>query len=246
MKLYYADGNQQVGPITGNEFEARLKAKKIKAKTLIWCSGMPDWQEYKAVKKQITALIASEADEEASRSEGSVCSECGRTFFPEEMIRYGDSWVCAACKPAFVQKLKEGVPLEGVMEYAGFWVRFAAKFVDGFILGILNTALSSVGAFLIPESSAGVIILSVIQIVVGAVYTAWFLGRYGATPGKMACKIKVVKADRGKISYARGLGRHFAEWLSAIILMIGYIIAAFDEEKRTLHDRICNTRVIRK
>jgi hypothetical protein len=26
--------------------------------------------------------------------------------------------------------------------------------------------------------------------------------------------------------------------------MIGYIMAAFDDQKRALHDRICNTRVI--
>jgi uncharacterized RDD family membrane protein YckC len=33
-------------------------------------------------------------------------------------------------------------------------------------------------------------------------------------------------------------------WISAFILMIGYIMAAFDSEKRALHDRICETRVI--
>jgi hypothetical protein len=27
---------------------------------------------------------------------------------------------------------------------------------------------------------------------------------------------------------------------------VGYIIAAFDREKRTMHDRICKTRVVRK
>lgn len=26
------------------------------------------------------------------------------------MIRLGDSWVCATCKPLFVQRLKEGIP----------------------------------------------------------------------------------------------------------------------------------------
>jgi uncharacterized RDD family membrane protein YckC len=33
--------------------------------------------------------------------------------------------------------------------------------------------------------------------------------------------------------------------LSAIILMIGYIMAGFDEQKRALHDILCDTRVIR-
>ena len=30
-----------------------------------------------------------------------------------------------------------------------------------------------------------------------------------------------------------------------LILGIGYIMAGFDEQKRTLHDRICDTRVIK-
>ena len=83
------------------------------------------------------------------------------------------------------------------------------------------------------------------SIVFPAAYTTWLLGKYGATVGKMACKIRVVKADGSPIQYMRALGRFFAEWLSGMILLIGYIMAAFDSEKRTLHDRICNTRVIR-
>jgi hypothetical protein len=33
--------------------------------------------------------------------------------------------------------------------------------------------------------------------------------------------------------------------LSAFTLTIGYIMAGIDEQKRALHDRICNTRVVR-
>jgi uncharacterized RDD family membrane protein YckC len=33
--------------------------------------------------------------------------------------------------------------------------------------------------------------------------------------------------------------------VSAMILMIGYIMAGFDSQKRALHDMICDTRVIR-
>jgi uncharacterized RDD family membrane protein YckC len=55
-----------------------------------------------------------------------------------------------------------------------------------------------------------------------------------------------VVADGGRVSYSRALGRHFAKWLSSIILGIGFIMAVFDDERRTLHDRICETRVVRK
>jgi uncharacterized RDD family membrane protein YckC len=62
----------------------------------------------------------------------------------------------------------------------------------------------------------------------------------------MACGLKVVTEDGQRLSYMRAFGRYFAEIISGMILYIGYIMAAFDYEKRALHDRICTTRVIKK
>jgi len=62
----------------------------------------------------------------------------------------------------------------------------------------------------------------------------------------MVCHLQVVMADGSKLSYGRSLGRHFAKFLSSFILAIGYIMAGIDDEKRALHDRICDTRVIKK
>jgi uncharacterized RDD family membrane protein YckC len=62
----------------------------------------------------------------------------------------------------------------------------------------------------------------------------------------MACNIKVVVEDGSRLTYMRAFGRHFAKWLSSMILAIGFIMAAFDDQRRTLHDRICETRVVRK
>ena len=85
-----------------------------------------------------------------------------------------------------------------------------------------------------------------ISIFIGVAYEVLPIGAYGATLGKMACKIRVVVADGSKVSYLRSLGRYFAKMLSGIICAIGYLMAAFDEEKRALHDRICSTRVVIK
>jgi uncharacterized RDD family membrane protein YckC len=62
----------------------------------------------------------------------------------------------------------------------------------------------------------------------------------------MACRIKVVTAEGGQVSYLRAFGRYWAKGVSAIICLAGYIMAAFDDEKRALHDRMCNTRVVFK
>ena len=36
-----------------------------------------------------------------------VCSQCSRSFLEQDLIQYGGLWICAACKPAFFQRLKE-------------------------------------------------------------------------------------------------------------------------------------------
>jgi uncharacterized RDD family membrane protein YckC len=81
---------------------------------------------------------------------------------------------------------------------------------------------------------------------IGVAYCLFFIPRYQATPGKMALGLKIVRADGSPLSKGRIVGRYFAELVSGMILMIGYIIAAFDDQKRALHDMICDTRVIKK
>jgi uncharacterized RDD family membrane protein YckC len=62
----------------------------------------------------------------------------------------------------------------------------------------------------------------------------------------MALGLKVVRSDGTKLSNGRIVGRYFAELVSLLVLWIGYIMAAFDDQKRALHDMICDTRVIKK
>jgi len=83
-----------------------------------------------------------------------------------------------------------------------------------------------------------------IQIAISIAYEVYFLTTRGATIGKMALGLRVVRADGGPISMGLAVGRFFAMILSSFIFMIGYIMAAFDLEKRALHDRLCDTRVI--
>ena len=252
MNLYYADGDQQVGPIGKAELQALIRDRKINAKTLVWQDGMQNWQE-------LGVFVRSRRDAGTGPShvavpvEQSECSECGRVFNEDEMIRFNGARVCAGCKPAFVQKIKEGVSVAGALDYAGFWIRFGAVAIDGCIIWIFNIILFiPLGIFTPSSGDSPFAALSVIpvmmllQYAIPAVYDTWFVGKYGATPGKMACKIKIVVPDGNPVSYSRALGRHFAKWLSSIILGIGFIMAVFDDERRTLHDRICETRVVRK
>ncbi|HZR47535.1 MAG TPA: RDD family protein [Candidatus Manganitrophaceae bacterium] len=185
----------------------------------------------------------------------SSCSQCGKHFQEEELIHYSNLLVCAACKPVFFQKLKEGAALPDTKEYAGFSIRFGAKVIDWIVMYVVNMAISFVGGFIAGTVAAvqkpavrttTFLTVFFVQMIATAVYTTFFVGKFSATPGKMAVGLVVITPDGGRISYARALGRHFAEFLSGMTLMIGYIIAGSDEEKRALHDRICNTRVVKK
>ena len=84
-----------------------------------------------------------------------------------------------------------------------------------------------------------------VDMAIGATYEGVFVSRFGATPGKMALELKVVRPDGGPVSLGRAVGRYFAKMVSAIVLMIGYIMVGFDSEKRALHDMLCDTRVVK-
>jgi uncharacterized RDD family membrane protein YckC len=68
---------------------------------------------------------------------------------------------------------------------------------------------------------------------------------YQATLGKMIFGMKVTDLNGNRISFERATGRHFAKWLSAMILGIGYLMVAFTERKQGLHDLLAGTLVRR-
>jgi len=254
MNLYYAEENQQIGPIGKAELQSLIRAKKLNARSLVWQPGMQNWQELGLfIRRRRPNGKGGQAASQAGPVKQALCSECGLRFSEDNMIRFQESWVCAGCKPLFVQKIKEGVSVAGAMNYAGFWIRFGALAIDAIILGIANSLLFVPLGILIPASEDNSFLflsfmplLILVQYAIPAVYDTWFVGKYGATPGKMACNLKVVVEDGSQITYMRAFGRHFAKWISSMILAIGFIMAAFDDEKRTLHDRICETRVVRQ
>ncbi len=159
-----------------------------------------------------------------------------------------------------VQAMREGATnsmLPGQFHYAGFWIRFAAKFIDGILMQIVLIPVQMLlqGSIGLSGGSspdamqsfalAGLFVSLAISIIVPLLYNGFMIGKYGATLGKMACGLKVVMPDGSPVSTGRAFGRYLAEIVSGLILYIGYIMAGFDDEKRALHDHIASTRVIR-
>ena len=257
MEWYYAEAGQQRGPVSDAEFENLVRAGAIQDTTLVWRDGMSDWQPYGQVRPG-AAPAEAVTSESAATLTGIICSQCGQAFAQDDVIRLGDVWVCAACKPTYVQRLKEGAASGLALDYAGFWTRAGAKILDGIILWVVNMGIGFVAGMVVGGAARTAgggsqqtimlglqVVLMAFGIALNLGYGIFFLGKFGATPGKMAAKIRVVNADGSPIGYRRATGRCFAEILSGLICYIGYIMAGFDEEKRALHDRICDTRVIK-
>ena len=68
----------------------------------------------------------------------------------------------------------------------------------------------------------------------------------GATLGKMALGLRIVRVDGTQLSFGRATARHFAKYMVTpmVPLAIGYIMAAFTNRKRALHDILADTLVI--
>ncbi|MFZ5823381.1 MAG: RDD family protein [Bacillota bacterium] len=110
---------------------------------------------------------------------------------------------------------------------AGFWVRLGAYLIDAVII-MLFAWIPIVGW-------------------IGAIfYFIFFWATKGQTPGKMALGLYVITTDGQPMSYGKAAIRYLGYMVSGFILAIGFLMIAFDDAKRGLHDRIANTLVVKR
>lgn len=128
--------------------------------------------------------------------------------------------------------------------YAGFWKRAMAYIIDGFLLIVLVGFLN-IGAW---AGSAGMHQGGMdfgLRIIIGWLYFALMeSSEKQATLGKMALGIMVTNMHGHRITFMRATGRHFAKYISGIILLIGFMMAGFTKKKQALHDMIADTLVV--
>lgn len=255
---FYLREGVQSGPFPQAQFDELAQLGTVKPDTPVWTSGLATWVPYAALPPSLP-----------TSDSGSLvaCSYCARLFSSEDLIQFSNRALCPECKPIYLQQLKEGVApvplsLSAAGNRAGFWIRVGAKMIDLVILWIFNTIvgfivmLATLGNGLMTlEPNAGKDtefmirmllvygVLMVLQMGSAATYNTLMVGKYGATLGKMACNLRVV-TEGGKLSYGRALARYGCEIVNWFTMGFGYLMVAFDAERRGLHDRICNTWVV--
>ena len=108
--------------------------------------------------------------------------------------------------------------MEGYSRPAGFWIRVGASIIDALIfipigaLGFWNT--------LSLKSTAVLVLISL----PGLIYKPFMESFYGATLGKMSCRIKVINNDGKKLSLLSAYIRFFPFLLSAAVALAGQLI----------------------
>lgn len=149
------------------------------------------------------------------------------------------------------------------LRYAGFWRRFAAALIDGAIVGLLWFVLSGVYEFAtsrLLETTAfapdGMALTRALWLVTAG---RWALGmalvllcfalpegtRRGASPGKLALRLRVARSDGGRAGITRSMLRTALKPLSAAPLMLGFVIAGWNPRRRALHDMLSGSVVLR-
>lgn len=248
MQWFYVINGERAGPVSREQFDGLVQTGAITGATLVWHAGMAEWRSWARV-----------ADELAAQGDSAVCAVSGRVFPKREMLEYQGVWVSAEHKDVFFQRIREGLPPAGPgaareVRYAGFWIRAVAFIIDYVCLYIMVTVISMVvnifTVIIASEYPALVLIsqffmlLIIVAVVLG--YNVFFTRKFDATPGKMLLGLKVLSVGGEKLSAGRIIGRFFAKRVSGLVFCIGYMMAGWDDQKRGLHDMICETRVVKK
>ncbi len=167
--------------------------------------------------------------------------------------------------------LRTKAPGIGTGEYAGFWSRLLAFVVDFIFLLVIDIFVLSFAGL-----SEGIrmmyqyirhmpmtdrygnpptnvvpmpILLSVLVLFI-LIPWLYFAGleatKNQATPGKIAARVAVTDYHGKRISFSRATLRHFAKFVSLILLFAGFIMIGFTARKQGLHDKIAGTFVFRQ
>jgi len=256
MQWYYANDNQRLGPVSEEEFQRLVAFGSVRADTLVWRQGLPNWVRYAEIAGSIPPPLTGAAAVPLSGTPAAGAA------YPSAVGTEAGGAIASPVAPVAYPAPNYSTLRAGPrLNYAGFWIRFAAKIIDGLILNVVCIGLialifasqfRSLENF-DPNDPETIFQIMKFEGVVVLIYTAlsflysWiFVSKFAATPGKLALGLRIVRADGSALSQGRVIGRFFAEMLSRLIFNIGYLVAAFDDEKRTVHDHVCDTRVIKK
>lgn len=107
---------------------------------------------------------------------------------------------------------------------AGFGIRLGAYLLDGLILAPIT--LLNLYAIYLGKSY----LIYVIAIILGYLYKPFMEGLFGATLGKMICKIKVINSEGGRVDFPKAFLRSIL-WLFVSLTALVEVLPLFQHDK---------------
>jgi uncharacterized RDD family membrane protein YckC len=231
---------EQLGPFDEARILSDYDRGLLRPDDRLWAEGLEGWV---SVEEAFAALQAPPGPDESLGLE-----PLASPLEPES-----DS--VAAAEPAY-RAAPEG-PLdigpsraEFSFRYAGFWVRYGAVMIDTVIIFVLTVALIFALAFLNGLLGGELAYddprLNAFSFVISWLYYAGLEGgRHSATLGKRAFHLQVLHGHNLEpFGFLVGTARYGVSIISAMLLMIGYLMQPFTRKKQALHDLATGTVVI--
>lgn len=229
MEIWIGRNGERHGPYKEDDVRAWLKIGQVSGSDLAWREGLADWQPLSVL-------------------------------FPDAMPDPASAVAGTPPPPASLPQTTAAV----LEDYAGFWKRVAAYIIDAIILAIVFKMLGGLfGTAAVEEATKQAIIggtppldaylqlyrsLWVYNLVTMVLTWLYFIlcesSVWQATVGKLALGIRVTDMDGNRIGFARALGRYAGKYVSAIVLLIGFIMVGFTQRKQGLHDLMASTLVL--
>ncbi len=255
---YYSDAaHTRLGPIGPEDLVQLHQNGQLLPTTLVWREGWGDWRTWRDIMPEVVggARTADTRLDGIATTATSVAS--APTANPYALAEPQSPYAPPRASVIERAEFYSG----GEVVYASFRKRLAAYLIDGVVVtaiasvvqvavmmgffGVGMNAVTPESMFAGPGAVMMIVGVYIIPLALQAAYYAMFhASTKQATLGKMAVGIKVTDDAGHRITLARGIGRFFAFMLSGLTLGIGYLMAAFTDRKRGLHDMIASTLVV--
>ena len=131
------------------------------------------------------------------------------------------------------------------VELAGRGARLGARIIDWVIMLIALPILSIVIAWMgVDAVAAPAVVVALLSAVLG--YEVVLTATKGQTLGKMAARVKVVRADDGHVpGWRKSFGRWAVINLIPFLGLLAYVSLTWDPKRQGWHDKAVSTFVVK-
>jgi len=127
------------------------------------------------------------------------------------------------------------------MQFQGIRIRFVALLIDTIILSLLIGVVGSIFGSQMAGWAFGLF-----SFLIFLIYFTYLEGSTGQTIGKMLMKIKVIRADGGKVDMKQAFTRNILRVIDGLLVyLIGAILIWKSDKKQRLGDSIAQTVVVK-